>query len=118
MQAVLYTSQLEPITVVNIPIPLWNRLSRGETVVIAVYEPLSFANMQSDSVPVHRHVSIFAEQLKRREHETLMLFTEDEESAMLLRSEFLPGQRAELLNRERGAFASGFLRALQEFRSE
>lgn len=60
-------------------------------------------------------VSIRGERIRRFEHETLMLFTEDEETALLLRAEFLPGQRATLQDKERRAFAKGFLKALQDF---
>ena len=117
MHAVLYTHQLEPITVVDIPMFLWDRLAKGETIVLAVMEPLKLTSHTGgpiDATPCRR-VAIFSERIRRREHETLMLFTTDEENALLLRAEFLPGQRGEVRNRERGAFAAGFLRALQEF---
>ena len=117
MHAVLYTHQLEPITVVDIPMFLWDRLAKGETIVLAVQEPFKptpYTGGPIDAAPCRR-VAIFGERIRRREHETLMLFTADEENALLLRAEFLPGQRGEVRNRERGAFAAGFLRALQEF---
>lgn len=43
-----------------------------------------------------------------------MLFTPDEENALLLRASFLPGQHNAVRNKERNAFAAGFLKALQE----
>jgi hypothetical protein len=96
---------------------LWDRLAKGETIMLAVQEPFKltpYTGGTMDAAPCRR-VAIFGERLRRREHETLMLFTGDEENALLLRAEFLPGQRGEVRNRERGAFAAGFLRALQEF---
>lgn len=117
MHAVLYTHQLEPITAADIPMFLWDRLAKGEPIVLAVMEPVKltpYTGGPIDAAPCKR-VAIFGERLRSREHETLMLFTADEENAMLLRAEFLPGQRGEVRNRERGAFAAGFLRALQEF---
>ena len=115
MHAVLYTHQLEPITVVDIPMFLWDRLAKGESIVLEVLEPFKvtpYSGGPIDFAPPRR-VAIFGELIRRREHETLMLFTGDEENALLLRAEFLPGQRGEVRNRERGAFAAGFLRALQ-----
>jgi hypothetical protein len=117
MYAVLYTHQLEPITVVNIQMSLWNRLANGQIIQLAVMEPFKMTPntvLPVDAEPC-RCVAIFGERIKRREHETLMLFTADEENALILRAEFLPGQRGDVRNRERAAFAAGFVRALQEF---
>ena len=113
MQAVLYTHQLEPITVVDIPMWLWERLAQGQTISLAAREPVSFED--SPCYRPIRKVDIFGELMRRRGHETLMLFTSDEENALLLKSEFLPGQRGELQLRERSAFAKGFMKALQNF---
>jgi hypothetical protein len=116
MHAVLYTHQLEPITVVDIPMFLWDRLARGETIMLAVMEPVLLRPYTAEEIgPAPRRVAIFGERHRRGDHETLMLFTRDEENALMLKAEFLPGQRGEVRNRERGAFAAGFLRALQEF---
>ena len=52
----------------------------------------------------------------RRRHELerhMILFTHNEESALLLKSAFLPGQQAELKLRDRDAFARGVMRALE-----
>lgn len=118
MNAVLYTHQLEPITVVDIPMWLWERLAQGQSIRLAVMEQPSL--VACDAPPTYsppKMVEIFGERIRRREHETLMLFTADEENALLLKAEFLPGQRGELRNRERGAFAAGFLKALHELRA-
>jgi hypothetical protein len=117
MQAVLYTHALEPITVVDIPIWLWDRLLAGEVIRLAVQEPPklvpSFESVVNTKL---RIVNIFGERIRRREHEALMLFTSDEESALILKADFLPGQRGELQSRERRAFAKGFIKALYDFR--
>lgn len=118
MQAVLYTHQLEPITVVDLPMWLWDRLGRGEAIWLAVHEPISYLAL-AEQAPAEcqkvRTVAISGEKLRRRGHEALMLFTHDEENALRLQAEFLPGQRGELHKRERGAFAKGFIEALQNY---
>ena len=117
MNAVLYTHQLEPITVVNLPPFLWDKLWHNEQVVVPVLSALPFV-LLGVKPPLDeplRLVRIYGERLRRGDHEALMLFTTDEKDALLLRAEFLPGQRGELQTRERGAFAQGFFKAIQEF---
>lgn len=110
--AVLYTHDLEPITVVTIPMWLWDRLEKGDAIRLAVMEAPKLT--PSYGVPMTaqmKTVTIFAEMLVRRGKRHMMLSTQDEETALLLKADFLPGQRQELRHRERGAFAKGFLQA-------
>lgn len=58
-------------------------------------------------------VRIIAEPVRRGSHGHLMLFTEDEENALLLKSAFLPGQRHEVLSERADAFAQGFMKAIR-----
>lgn len=119
MQAVIYTHQLEPITVVDIPMWLWERLMRGDFVRLAVTEMVPVASLHAPpSYEKTRVVEIFGDRLRRGKYESLMLFTSDEENALLLKADFLPGQRGELRSKERGAFARGFLDALSHFSPE
>jgi hypothetical protein len=113
MNAVLYTHQLEPITVVDVPQWAWQRLAKGDAIRLVVqvqYQPWSDDAGTAMCPP---SVTITGERIRRGEHESLMLFTADEGHALRLRADFLPGQRGELQQRERGAFAKGFLDALQ-----
>jgi hypothetical protein len=117
MNAVLYTNQLEPITVVDIPMWAWKWLAQGKCICLDVPEPPRFADCIFPPVCFQpKSVVIFGELIRRREDETLMLFTADEENALLLRAAFLPGQLGAVRNKERSAFAAGFLKALQEIR--
>lgn len=115
MQAVLYTQRLEPITVVDIPHFLWLRLKKGEVIGLAVPEKFDWTAdyrepPKIDPIPA---VRIFAEILVRHGHEHMMLFTDNEEFALQLRADFLPGQRGEVADIKRQARAEGFLRAFQ-----
>jgi hypothetical protein len=44
-----------------------------------------------------------------------MLFTNDEEAALALRPEYLPGQLHDLRDQRKAAFAHGFLHAIGGF---
>jgi hypothetical protein len=57
-------------------------------------------------------VEITAEVLRRGNHQTLMLFTRNEEAALLLKSDLLPGQQRDVQDREKQALVKGFMRAL------
>jgi hypothetical protein len=114
MQAVLYTHEMEPITVIGLASWAWEKLWRGERIVIAVMEPIHvWMNADPNDFPKVRKVEIYGEVFERRGNRTMMLFTGDEESALLLKADFLPGQRSELQAREGRAFAKGFFDALQ-----
>lgn len=118
MNAVLYTHDLEPITVLDVPVWAWARLRKGEPIRFHVIEPVRFhlRNPQQVEDAVTRMplrtVEVTGEVLRRRGAETMMLFTRDEESALLLKADFLPGQRREQQTRERGAYAHGLMTAL------
>lgn len=117
MNAVLYTCQLEPITVVDIPMWLWDNLKRGDTIRLVVVEEPSYVPIYTRPVlESMRIVSIFGERFVYKNQESLMLFTHDEESALLLKAGFLPGQYAEVQRHERSAFAEGFLKALYHYK--
>lgn len=114
MNVVVYTEDMEPITVVDIPQWAWDRLARGERINLTVREPISlYWNKPLDSIPeLPKMVSIWGEVFIRRGNRTLFVFTRDDENALALKSEFLPGQRSTLQERERQARAAGMLHGL------
>lgn len=112
--AVLYTNDMEPITVVRIHESLWNRLWNGDHVRLVV--PMPINTSQHADFPLRERlkmVEIHGEVFVRRGHKHMFVFTNDDENALLLRSEFLPGQRKDVQHAQRNAFAQGFLHALQ-----
>jgi len=118
MKAVLYTHDLEPITVIDLWPEAWKRLARGGTWNIPVFMPLKcFSAMPSDPVrldpiPI---VTITAERIVKGEHETLLLFTHQEEAALMVKAAFLPGQSNSMRDFNCDAFREGFLAALRKF---
>lgn len=116
MQAVIYTHQLEPITVVSIKPELWRRLERGDHIQLPVPIRCSLENiteqfmLSSSVITVRIHGEVFA----RRGHRSLMLFTEDEEHALLLRPDYLPGQRGDMQRKVKDAHQLGFIKGFME----
>jgi len=118
MRAVLYTVNLEPITVISLNAWLARYLEEYKrvTLPLPVQMPRYYGPSIEDS-EILRTVDIWSEEFVYRKCKSVMLFTVDEVSALLLKSDFLPGQQAELNDRRDQAFAKGFFEALTMFRS-
>jgi hypothetical protein len=118
MRAVLYAHDMEPITVLELGGCKWEYLKEHGCLRLAVFTTPATTTHDGRPLPSLsgcRSVLITAEWLNRRGHEIMMLFTCNEEDAMLLKAAFLPGQRSELREHERAAFAKGFMSAWQSF---
>lgn len=116
-QEVLYTDDLWPITVLEVPESLRRRLESGSYVWIPVVRQIS--NVQflkpptpEDLVPP-TSVRLWVEQFLRKGRKHFFLFTEDDENALLLRAAFLSGQRHAVDTVRAKEFAQGFLLGLQ-----
>lgn len=117
MRSVLYTPDMEPITVIELKPWALDYLRTNRRVVLSVTPPLSLQKMvnlsdEELSKCVFHTVTIYPERFVFYGKETMLLFTRDEESALLLSSAFLPGQWKEVQAYERDAFARGFMDAL------
>ena len=118
MRSVLYTHDLEPITIIDVNHWMLKHLDEHKCVVLPVQLQLPRVERYEDLIGqrIKFHiVRITAERHVWRNVESYMLFTEDEESALLLKAAFLPGQQSALNQRERDAMARGFLQAIQLF---
>lgn len=116
MKAVLYTTQLEPITVLDVPMFLWQRLEKREVIRLPVLSPVETQvvyQSPSNQTQEFHMVEIFAEKFRRYEHEALMLFTYNEEYALRLQASFLAGQLQEVQDLQATAHARGFVDAWQ-----
>lgn len=113
-RAVLYTNDLEPITVIDLsPVAMHYLLKKGSA-VLAVWEEFKFVPVdESTSMPKVRTVRIRAEEFRYRNARSLMLFTDDEEDALLMRAAFLPGQTKAKREVHANGFKAGFLAAIQ-----
>lgn len=122
MHAVLYTKQLEPITIVDIPMYLWEKLAKGELIGLPVPVYPSTIIEEPEHLacqPTIETVLIYGLLIHIMGESSLMLFTRDEEKALMLQSEFLPGQHKDVQRREQNSFVKGFgqgfLDALRNF---
>lgn len=96
MNVVLYTSDFEPITVLDLPVWLLELLERQGQARVAVAHPVT---THTDAEAVFNlggfdTVTIYCERLRWKDGSVKpILITPDETLAMLLRPEWLPGQR-------------------------
>lgn len=118
MRRVLYTRDMEPITILETTPATERYLLREGIAILACYEPIKLVTGPRQEQTLRlRTVSIMAERLclawePARDHTRhLLLFTADEESAMLLKCAFLPGQQGALRDVEKDGFRRGFITA-------
>ena len=98
MNVVLYTNDFEPITVLDLPLWLLEQMEKVGYVRVAVQEPLtSVVNKPTEALSeicMPKIVTIRCEKLRWRDGSTKpILVTPDEELALMLKPEWLPGQR-------------------------
>ena len=99
MNVVLYTEDFEPITVLDLPLWLLEKLEKQGQVQVQVQDPVDVRNLAL-SEPVNklkapRVVTIRCEKLHwKGKFVKSVLITPNEELALILRPDWLPGQRA------------------------
>mgnify|MGYP000673882632 CR=1 FL=1 len=117
MRAVLYAYDLEPITVIDVPTWAHELMERQRYFSLPVLEklpvPYTIPHPELAETRTLRIVHITCEKLQRNGWTRWMLFTNDEESGLLLQAAFLPGQVGEVRRKQEQAFAVGFWSALQ-----
>lgn len=96
MNVVLYTTDLEPITILELPLWLMEQLEKQGAVRIAVLKPPRLADDgEAVTFDMPETVTVYCERLRWRDNTTkLILVTPDDELALTLKPEWLPGQRA------------------------
>lgn len=100
MNVVLYTKDFEPITVLDLPVWLLDQLERQGAIRVAVQQPVRVNIAKDESwsepwmIPELKTVTIYCERLRWKDGKTKpVLITNDEELALTLRPEWLPGQQ-------------------------
>lgn len=110
MRTVLYTQDLLPITVLDVPRKWLDVLHDRGRIELAVMPQVKLCSDPDENIAMYDRIqtcSIWMERFVRGSHESLMLFTDDEEAALLLQSDFLPGQLRELRERQIEAYGRG-----------
>ena len=98
MNVVLYTRELEPITVVDIPIDAIRFAQKRGRLVLAVMDPIAF-NQKARDLPVRlRTVGLEFVPLRYRDAEGWLALVDDETNALAIEPGWLPGQQV-MLNR-------------------
>lgn len=118
MNVVLYTIDLEPITILDLPLGVLEFGEREGMVCLEAMAPLSFHRMCDPGYPdelTFHQVRLRFHKLRFYGKESWMITTDDEELAMTLKPSWLPGQQGEV-NRQRAAIrdlSNALLRAMQ-----
>lgn len=121
MNVVLYTNDFEPITVLDLPLWLLEQLERQGAVRVAVMRPVQFGAVDA-SVPVGsvegpQVVTICCERLRWKDGTVKpVLVTDDEELALTLKPEWLPGQRQRVQSYQAAirTLTEGLVRAMRK----
>ena len=97
MNVVLYTKDFEPITVLDLPLWLTEEMEKRGGVKLAVQEPLTSEWLNSDPSVLHQPkvCTLYCQKLKWFDGtQKTIVITPDEELALILKPDWLPGQRA------------------------
>lgn len=118
MNVVLYTNDFEPITVLDLPQWLLEQLEQQGSVRVAVLRP---PTVMPPTEPVNFAppdvVTIYCEKLRWKDGRIKpVLITHDEELALTLKPEWLPGQRQRVQSYQEAIrhLTNGLVRAMRK----
>lgn len=117
MKTVVWTEDLEPATIIDLPMFAIQLLKRSNfRWRIQVPKPFKFARYSPEDASIFMSqpmevCEIWGEVIRRGQHETLFAFVDEwnEGNALALQPEYLAGQIADLRKRERLAYIGGVL---------
>lgn len=96
MNVVVYTKDFEPITVIDLPLWLLDSMEKQGGARLAIQEPLSMDTFKETAPIVHtpKVCTLYAKKMQWFDGSTkTIVITPDEELAMVLKPDWLPGQR-------------------------
>lgn len=113
-KSVLYTTDLEPITVLSLTDSAWRHFVDYGNYSFNVMDvpTIDYFEVNAPLQYELKEVHVWAEKFVYRDTKTLMLFTYNDANALLLKASFLAGQQRQLNDERADAFARGFLKAL------
>lgn len=115
---VIYATDLEPITVVELSAGTVDFIKRTGEIRLVVMPPA--ATGPGGAAPTLGGngviIQLYAEIIRFAQGDIVMLFTRQEEAALRLKAAFLPGQYGAVQRREAEAFRHGVISALQRLR--
>ena len=97
MNVVLYTKDFEPITVLDLPLWLLEAMEKQGGARLAVQEPITNEVLKSSPSVLHQPkvCTLFCQKLKWVDGTIkTIVITPDEELALILKPDWLPGQRS------------------------
>ena len=104
MNVILYTLDFEPIIVVDLPMWMLDHVDRYGGCMVSVKRPITKNFVEQVAIgTVKGPECVTIRQAKLKWHDgsiKTILFTEDEELALSLKPEWLPGQRLQVQNYE------------------
>lgn len=114
-QAVIYTSDMEPITVIDMKPWYWDFLKAHTCIRFHVKdEPYQFFSLEHNDTDFKyrlKEVRVHANYIHRGDDAFFLLTTDDEVDALLLDSTVLPGQQRRFNEEKKKAFVRGLLSA-------
>ena len=99
MNIVLYTKDFEPITVLDLPVWLIEQMEKQGRVRVAVQEPVQWMTPTEpvNNAPQTRTVILECMKLRWLDGtQKTIIVTQDDELALALKPDWLPGQRAQV----------------------
>jgi len=119
LRVVVYDDEtMEPITAITLERWMFDRLRDGDRIRIAyVVREIELAHNDIPKMIEQRWAEVWFEKFVRKGQPHWFCFTREGEHAVRLKSTFLAGQISEVQRRERDAFASGAMMALEKLLS-
>lgn len=116
MRSVLYTEDFEPITIIDLPYDVHDfKFDVYRVPYFQPLDPIVYCDkpIEPESLPI---VIIRIEKMRRNSkiYPLFFLNTQSEEIALLLKSEYLPGQLNDIRRKQRDAFISAVIRGFKD----